>query len=63
MSEPRSADELEQRQRVDGSFEEEPTAVDDDARDARSPDELEQRQVLEDDDSDDYRDVDPDTRS
>ena len=62
MSEPRSPDEIEQRQRLDGTLEE-PTTIDEDAQDVRSPDELEQRQIIEDDDRDDYPGVDPDKDS
>jgi hypothetical protein len=48
-------DELEQRQRADGTFEEDP-ALEDVPDHPLTPDEIEQRQVVEDDDEGDRRD-------
>jgi hypothetical protein len=46
-----SPDELEQRQRADGTWEE-TSVVDDDADEPLTPDMIEQRQVVEDDSDD-----------
>jgi hypothetical protein len=46
-----SPDELEQRQRADGTWEE-PSVVDDDSDEPLTPDMIEQRQVVEDDSDD-----------
>jgi hypothetical protein len=48
-------DELEQRQRADGTFEED-TPLEDLPDRPLTPDEIEQRQVVEGDDEDDRRD-------
>lgn len=51
-----SPDELEQRQRADGSYEEDATA-DEDLDQPLTPDEIEQRQIVEADEDDEPRDA------
>jgi hypothetical protein len=48
---PLTADELEQRRRADGTFEE-PGIVDEVPDEPLSPDQIEQRQIVEDDEDD-----------